>query len=265
MPTLVSVGGTRILNADPRFVDTAHGDYSLTAASPAVDFAAEVPGTDVDLIGHTRDIDLDVVPNRYGPRDLGALEREAVQPLVQNANFDVDLRLWNLWDPSSSTWDATHNIVGSAGSGSLRMAFADSSPGQTIHPRVQCVHIPGPGTYRLNGWGQSAGPTSPQRDRVSVLWHYRRFGNGSEDCFAGAVDQLGEFTITTGTTWVESVNPAYISVPASEWTSYSTLLIFPGATERGFGGGVSENILGWIDGITLDLETDIIFANGFDG
>jgi len=57
---------------DPKFVDAGNGDYHLRASSPAVDFAGGLGGFDLDY--QPRDRDLPSVPNKFGPRDLGAYE-----------------------------------------------------------------------------------------------------------------------------------------------------------------------------------------------
>lgn len=72
--------GDRIV-ADPWFVDPGTGNYHLSPASPALDFAP------ADEYGTTRDrgprvFDLPGSPNRFGPQDLGAYER------VLDAIFD---------------------------------------------------------------------------------------------------------------------------------------------------------------------------------
>jgi hypothetical protein len=65
-----------ILNADPRFVAPANGDYHLLPFSPAVDYSPAQPGTDLD--GFPRTVDLSSSLNRFGPLDLGAYEVRSV-------------------------------------------------------------------------------------------------------------------------------------------------------------------------------------------
>ncbi len=63
-----------IVQGEPTFVDAAASDYHLQPISLGVDFAPAAGGTDLD--GRPRDVDLPSVPNVYGPRDLGAYERQ---------------------------------------------------------------------------------------------------------------------------------------------------------------------------------------------
>jgi predicted outer membrane repeat protein len=74
--SLLALGGTHIIQADPAFVDPGHGDYHLGPYSPAIDVAPPVTGDDRDLENLPRDHDLANVPNINGDRDLGAYERQ---------------------------------------------------------------------------------------------------------------------------------------------------------------------------------------------
>ena len=264
--TLANAGGTRLLNANPRFVDTGVSDYSLTAASPAVDFAAEVPGVDIDLVRHVRDIDLDIVANRHGPRDLGALEREFVQPLVQNSDFNVNLDTWKVVTTAAvSSWDATQNASGPAGSGSLKVALTTTAP--AVSARKQCIHLPAAGDYTLNGWGKSTGSMFSPGDNVQLYWEFR--ANGDEAC-TSLPSRNGTLTLSSTSTWRRPVNGTRINVSPQEWTTNSSLLVFLVVDE---GGGIGmpgeaptgSSLDGWFDGVTLDVTADNIFANGFDG
>ena len=76
---------------DAKFVDAANGDYHLRATSPAVDFAGGTGGLDLDY--QPRDRDLPSVPNKFGPRDLGAYELQhacGASDTIFCDGFDVD-------------------------------------------------------------------------------------------------------------------------------------------------------------------------------
>ncbi|HSC11896.1 MAG TPA: hypothetical protein VLC97_13055 [Rhodanobacteraceae bacterium] len=60
----------------PSYVDAASHDYHLQPKSLGVDFAPKAGGQDLD--GNARDVDLATIPNVFGPRDLGAYERQNV-------------------------------------------------------------------------------------------------------------------------------------------------------------------------------------------
>ncbi|HET6632030.1 MAG TPA: hypothetical protein VFG73_04900 [Rhodanobacteraceae bacterium] len=64
-----------IVQGTADFVDAASGDYHLLPDSLGVDVAPS--GGGVDLDGRRRDVDLASVPNAFGPRDLGAYERQS--------------------------------------------------------------------------------------------------------------------------------------------------------------------------------------------
>ena len=59
--------------ADPGFVDAVNGDYRLSAASPALDFAPAAPA-DATRDGGVRAFDLAWRTDLFGPQDLGAYE-----------------------------------------------------------------------------------------------------------------------------------------------------------------------------------------------
>jgi hypothetical protein len=62
------------------FLDAANGDYHLQPISLGVDFAPvdnSVPDLKVDLDGKSRNVDLIQIANGYGPRDIGAYERQS--------------------------------------------------------------------------------------------------------------------------------------------------------------------------------------------
>ncbi|HEX6831928.1 MAG TPA: hypothetical protein VF132_00230 [Rudaea sp.] len=66
------MSGPSIATGDPLFADAV--DYHLQATSPAIDFAPAAARGAIDLDADPRTVDLSTVPNRSGPRDLGAYE-----------------------------------------------------------------------------------------------------------------------------------------------------------------------------------------------
>lgn len=250
-------GGLDVIYADPRFVDPAHGDYGLRAGSPAIDYAPAINGDDRDVSGRPYDQDLAVVPNDRGPRDIGAFERQAVAPLVLHPDFDLaDLRLWTRY---LGEWDGTQNAVGGSGSGSWKYGATG-----VTQPRVylgqQCIHLPGPGRYLLNGSGHGGGSTIATRDYAVLAWEFR--SDGTDGCNVGAPVRAGEHTVGFGTNWGRPAQPAIIEVSPTEWGSGSSITITLTAVD----GGVTSprSISAWFDGIALELDDDRIFANGFE-
>lgn len=242
----------------PRFVDPARGDYTLRAASPAVDYAPASGIADLDALTHPRDADLPFVANWNGPRDVGAFERQSLLPLVLNGNFDTDLNLWNEIVPGAS-WTADQNAAGAPGSGSLAVSIA-SPPQPRVTVRGQCIHLPGPGRYLLNGWGRSGGNIAT-RDSVLLRWELRR--DGDEGCTAGPPDASGDHHLASSGSWVRPANPARIELAPAEWTHESSLNVQLVVVDNGitFPGSAT----GWFDGITLEVESgDIIFQDDFE-
>jgi hypothetical protein len=181
-------------------------------------------------------------------RDLGAFERPALQPLVLNGHFDADLRLWSVLQPVV-TWDGSQNASGPAGSGSA-MVNTSASATQRLVALAHCVHLPGPGTYALNGWGRAGPAITPlQRDSVRLAWEYRR--NGSEACNAGPPDASGDHFLTAFSTWTRPTDPALIVVPENEWNHTSSISVYLVVVDAGI--SVPFQMSGWFDGITLVL------------
>ena len=75
------------------YVDAANGDYHLALDSPGVDYAPAQNGSDLD--GNPRDVNLTQVPNLYGPRDIGAYERQS----AFNGCGTVDTIFCNAFEP----------------------------------------------------------------------------------------------------------------------------------------------------------------------
>lgn len=263
--SLNAANGLFITQADPWFIDPAHGDYGLQAASPAVDYALAIvgiDGKDRDAQGQPRNMELPIKansPHPSGPRDIGALERQSLLPLVLDADFDFsDLRLWTWF---AGEWDGTQNDAGGSASGSWKYSASGLTQSRVILGE-QCIHLPGPGRYRISGSGKAGGNTMATRDYAILGWEFRRYGTAS--CNGGAPDTFGELTLGSGSSWGHPAQPAAIEVREQDWNTSSSITLRLIAED----GGVNSprSISAWFDGITMDVESlaDRIFANGFE-
>ncbi|MEO8673863.1 MAG: hypothetical protein ABI411_21345 [Tahibacter sp.] len=246
-----------VLEDAPRFVDPARSDYRLRAASQAVDFAST--GAGEDLLGLERAVDLPFKYNRMGTADLGAFERQTLAPLVLNSDFDGDLNLWPEILAAASTWTNAQNASGAAGSGSTFVSLTNI-PQTRIYARAQCIHLPGPGRYLLNGWGRTGNTSTFTSDSAILYWELRR--NGTEDCNAGPPDATGNHFLAKGP-WARPANPAVIDILAQDWTYTSSITVFLAVNDNGI--TFPATATGWFDGITLEVESgDKIFFDGFE-
>ena len=256
-----SLGGAPgAIIAAPRFLDPARGDYRLRAASPAVDFAPAVDGNDGDAHGLPRDQRIPEVFRAFPllTRDVGAHERPALQPLVLNSDLDVDLNLWSPVTTNAATWDNTQNAPGSAG-GSIRVSLSNI-PQPRIVAMTQCLHLPGPGVYSLNGWGRSGFGTPAERDVMILSWEFRN--NGTEACNAGPATMSGDHVLTTAASW-GSPPPSLIDIRREQWSPLSSISISLVVVDRGL--TLPGSVLGWFDRITLTVDASgELFANGFE-
>jgi hypothetical protein len=267
--TTTAPGGTTL--AAPRFVDAANGDYLPRAGSRAVDFAPPLESFTEDLHSRARTIDLPVNPNEIGASDVGALERMSLQPLVLNNAFDRDLNHWEAL--ATSEWDATQNVDGPAGSGSVRGGIAADATRVAV--RRQCIHLPGPARYALNGWGRVTGvaPFAPP-NRVWLDWELRYSTATIDGCTNSTPGVTGSLLLASGSTWARPTTPAIIDVAPGVWGPYTTLTVYlvvqngspiaPGPSGTGPNAALGGPD-GWFDGITLETNyDDTIFANGFE-
>lgn len=248
----------------PRLVDPDRGDVRLRAASLAIDYLEAIPGNGFDVESMPRNRRLEPVPRTPGAvRDLGAHERQALAPLLYNTDFDTDGNLWTSVTPGVSTWDGTQNAAGAAGSGSIKLFDDDVAFGQRVTGVHQCIHLPGPGTYALNGYGRSGAGAATNRDYVYLGWAFRR--TGSEACNSGPATTSGNHFLSNSSSWQRPANPTLITVSAADWTTTSSIDITQVVVENGI--SAPFNATGWFDGITLDYfdpASDTIFRNGFD-
>lgn len=265
--TSTAPGGTTL--APPRFVDPAGGDYLPRAGSRAVDFAPPLVAFTADLHSHTRSLDLPVNPNELGASDVGAIEREYLQPLVLNPGFDTGLTHWEAL--STSAWDGTQNADGPAGSGSLRgTAAADDA---RVAVRRQCIYLPGPARYALNGWGRvaGAGPVAPP-NRVWLDWELRYSTGTLDGCTNAPPAATGSLLLASGSTWARPAVPAIIDVTPAVWGQTTSLTVYlvvqngsPIAPRPGGPDAVLGGPDGWFDGITLETDyDDTIFRDSFE-
>ena len=252
--------------AAPRFVDPARGDYRPRAGALAVDFAP--PDDDlapaasreaIDGRNHTVDVPFAGVSAPGRLADVGAYERPALQPLVLNSDFDSDLNLWS--GLSDSFWDAGANASGPVGSGSVRIPYVidpEGAGGPRVVGRSQCIHLPGPGRYVLNGFGKV---TSLMFDSNSARLRWElRYNGGALGCEDGAYNLTNTHILATTNTWRRPASGAVIEVPEGVWTRNTSLTIKLDT----IGAPVSPPTA-WFDGITLELDAvDTIFENGFD-
>ncbi|WP_306581962.1 hypothetical protein [Dokdonella sp.] len=245
---------------NPFLVDPAHGDYNLRAGSKAVDFALALGGNERDAYGQPRSVDL-FNPGLDGPRDVGALERQTLQPLVLNGDFDpAGLRLWDVVSAGTTTRDATQDASGAANSGSAHVTRASPANGQETYGISQCIHLPGPATYALNGWGRGTGNGIVLGDKARLRWEYRH--NGGDDCSSGAADATGWLDLSGSSTWRRAAQPALIEAAQVDWGDSPSIKVILVAVETPAAVGATN---AWFDGITLEiLASDVIFADGFD-
>ncbi len=251
-----SLSGGALYLGDPRFIDPDNGDYHLRAGSFAVDYAPQNGGIDLEGLAHTTDMPFGGLSGRTA--DVGAYERPALQPLVLNSDFNANLAFWT--GLSESFWDGTTNASGPTGSGSVRIPPV-SNPEQIdttyVVGRSQCVHLPGPGIYRLNGWGKVTS-TMFEINSAMLRWELRYSATGL-NCEGGVYNLTGSHVLASANTWNHPSNAAFINVPQGTWTRFTTLTIKLDTA------GNQMPPVGWFDGITLDIEgSDVIFKNGFE-
>lgn len=250
----------------PRFVDPPY-DYRLRPGSQAVDFAGAAPsfGT-ADVDNRARDRDLGGKPNFWGPRDAGALELQSFYNLALNGGFDTNIRIWlppvtfGLFTPAFSTADA----YGVPGSGSLELYVPASSiffPPARFTASYQCIHVPGPGRYRLTGLAYTGDSGAEGQDYPKIVWRYRK--QSSESCGDNNVTASGELGFPLANGWREPYGgPLWIDVPQADWSAETTIELILDVAQNP--ANTADGIFGRFDNISLTLDTtDLIFRNGF--
>ncbi|MGB4859731.1 MAG: hypothetical protein WBP11_10435 [Dokdonella sp.] len=255
------VPGAFVVTSDPFFVDSGRGDYRLRPHSYMVDNA--VPTTDNgqfgtgdgtgDILFNPRSVDLPIVPNKAGPQDIGAHERQNIGNLVRNPGFFTDaadpLRHWEV--ATSATFSTTDR-TGVAGSGSMQI----SSPLSSVTAAFQCIGVPGPGVLRFTGFARTTQVVNG--DHASLRWQLH---DNSSTCQT-APSAFAVVPIPTSISgWRAPVQDGVITVSAAQWTQNTSILISLTVDD---GNDFGTDVFGRFDDISLTYETDQIFANGFD-
>jgi hypothetical protein len=255
-----SLPGLVATSAQPRFVDPARRDYRLRAASPAVDFAPAGTGggTDLDNLPHNRDLaNIDA----FGPRDLGAYERQSISPLVLNANFNADATHWFDVTAGVSGFDATENAPGSPAGGSMNFVWQNTPVAQgRVVSRAQCIHLPLPGTYRLNGSARTTGGSGLVGQAARL--HFALRHDGTEACTSGPIDAQADLHITGGTAWARASTPASITIAPGDFTRNSSITVALVMVATGV--TFPASMQGWFDDVTLTLDLEELFEDGFE-
>ena len=126
---------------------------------------------------------------------------------------------------------------------------------------AQCIHIPGTGTYALNGSARSGGGNVSEYNRTALIWELRP--DGGEGCIDGPITLGSELTLSTTDAWSRPALPAIINVPAATWTSNTSvtviLAVYPNA---------ANTFNGVFDRITLEIAgtplPNGVFGDGFE-
>ena len=248
--------GTNIFYGDPRFYDPAHDDFHLQAAWAAVDASSTIPNG-IDLDGHGRNVDLELIPNQPGPGDLGAYELQSIGNLVRNGAFDTDLRLW------------TENTAGADTLGAAFVGYNSNYDRVSISPAQagrhvllsQCVWIPAPGEYQLSASG--VGANDYDTNAATMHWAYLA---GTDDTCAGPPTLQGDvnFPSLLGYFPQQMDAPIVINVPASAFGLTSALLIQFEVTTSAINDPQHAVTGAAFDNVVLVPAPDQIFKDGFD-
>ncbi len=112
-----------------------------------------------------------------------------------------------------------------------------------------------------------------RREEVKMFWECP--SAGSEACTV-IPTRYGTLLLAISGAWNHPATPAHIVVSDFEWTTDSSIAVYAVIDEGGGlcraaganpGGGYAPagtSLVGWFNGVTLELNADVIFANGFD-
>ncbi|HET9033904.1 MAG TPA: hypothetical protein VFN25_13500 [Dokdonella sp.] len=250
---------------DPGFINPTLKDYHLRAGSEAVDvlaFNSELDGT-LDLDRLPRSVNLPLVPFG-GIVDLGAYERQSIGNIMVNDSFNSDLSQWTLPYPGLVSRDS-NNGSGPSGSGSLKVLGALSAGAVSVTVAKQCQVLPGPGLYQVTGWGRSPGATmTSPGDSMRVHWKVFVPSFPAYGCTGIVIDE-GDVVIPATTNWMLSPTPGRFGISTDDYLDNAAVEISLVARDVGAADaqGFRDYNVGF-DGITLEADNDVIFADGFD-
>lgn len=251
--------GNQVWVSTPLFADPVRGDYRPHPASPAVD-VIDVPQFPTDVEGHWRSVDLPIVPNYHGPADIGAYELRDQLSLVRNGDFNGDLRYWV--GPPAMSYTSNGNVSGDGASGVLRLS-GPVAQGESI-AAMQCVPLPGPGTYWLQAWARTTGAPILGADSALIGWSVIP-DDPAHDC-TGTQAGYDQVLAGLGGTW-RQLEPQAVELDARNWSGRASLRLVLIAKDNAVTGG-SQSVTAEFDGIRLTPaeppSDDLIFANGFD-
>ena len=250
---------------DPGFINPTLKDYRLRAGSEVIDsvpYTASLDGM-LDLDGLPRSVNLPLVPANTSV-DLGAYERQSINNIMVNDSFDSDLSQWTLPIPSVVSRNSD-NGSGPSGSGSLRVDGTRSGGPASLTVARQCQVLPGPGLYKVTGWGRSLNATmfSPG-DSLRVHWKVFKPTTPAYGCTGMVLDE-DDVVIPAGTNWLVSPVAGQFGISFADYLSNAAVEISLVAIDinppdlQGF-----RDFTVAFDGITLEANNDLIFANGFD-
>ena len=251
------------------FMNPTLKDYRLRAGSELVDALADDAALDgaLDLDGFQRSVKLPLVPFS-NPVDYGAYERQSISNIMVNDSFNTDLSQWTLPIPGIVSRNPD-NGSGPSGSGSLRVDGTRSGGPTSLTVAKQCQVLPGPGLYKVTGWGRSLNATMVTAgDGLRVHWKVFTptmppfpLGYG---CTGLSIAE-GDVIIPAGTNWLLSPTPGQFDISVDDAYANAAVEITLVAIDinppdlQGF-----RRFSVAFDGITLEANNDLIFANGFD-
>jgi hypothetical protein len=250
-----------------RFVDPTINDYRLRWYSQAINIAANVPATDLDLGGRPRGDLLWGPPGSPVPRDAGAWERQSSDALVVNGGF-YSLAQWAYGVPMFPT-GLTLNTDndGSDGTGSAQFSVPSADVTGLLGPRVnvlsQCFLTSVGGAFTLTARALAAVNQFGvlNADQPILRWRYRE---NDDDCLGPATVEADVF-FNGGAGWQSLVEPAVINVPQPAFGQVASIEIRLDVRETRPAVIVNNDTFARFDNVVLTRAgADPLFSNGFE-